>query len=279
MHIPTTWTKASGIAQAPNGKLFNITVWGWGDDQAGAGALAAERLQRVLDRIGRGEPFPAKYAYGSRPLREEILETFDGAAGGEPAALLTRNSYGAQVLNAARLLFLDIDLEEPTTTQRIKGLFAGKSPQETALTGLRDALQQHTRTTFRVYRTAAGLRVMAVDREFDPAGPDARQLMEATGTDPAFMHLCRVQHSFRARLTPKPWRCELTGPPGDHPRQDAGSRQRFAEWLSAYEAASQGYAVCRYLETIGPGEARGEARTLLELHDRVSRAEEDLPLA
>jgi hypothetical protein len=140
-------------------------------------------------------------------------------------------------------------------------------------------LQQYGKATFRIYRTASGLRAMAIDRDFDPAGRDAQELMKATGTDPAFSQLCMVQRSFRARLTPKPWRCKSSNPPNEYPRPEGEPRSRFATWLKEYEERSKGYATCRYLETIGSGSARGGAGKLLELHDRLTRCGEPLPLA
>ncbi len=65
MHIPQTWTKATGDALAPDGRAFPVSVWGWGDDERSARAGAAERLRRLLDRIRRGEPFPDRYGYGA----------------------------------------------------------------------------------------------------------------------------------------------------------------------------------------------------------------------
>ena len=103
--------------------------------------------------------------------------------------------------------------------------------------------------------------------------------MQVSGTDPDFSRLCLAQKSFRARLTPKPWRINLPGPPGTHPRHDAESRVELGAWLTKYEKASAGYATCRYLETIGTSGATGDARWLLELHDRVTRCSESLPLA
>jgi hypothetical protein len=103
--------------------------------------------------------------------------------------------------------------------------------------------------------------------------------MQATGTDPAFAHLCLVQRSFRARLTPKPWRCNTSLPPGQYPRLEGELQRRFASWLHEYEQASRNYATCRYLETVGNGSPKGDVRKLLELHDRSTRCDESLPLA
>lgn len=120
---------------------------------------------------------------------------------------------------------------------------------------------------------------MAIDREFDPTGREVQELMQTTGTDPAFSRLCLAQRSFRARLTPKPWRCNAPLPPGQHPRLDGELRQRFASWLREYEKISLGYATCRYLETLGNGSPKHHASKLLEIHDRITRCNEPLPLA
>src|SRR5690606_15883647 len=112
-----------------------------------------------------------------------------------------------------------------------------------------------------------------------PTGRETQELMRLTGTDPAFSRLCLAQRSFRARLTPKPWRCESPLPPGEHPRTDAAVQQQFARWLVQYDEASAKYASCRYLETIGTGIAGGLARELIEVHDRLTRCKASLPLA
>jgi hypothetical protein len=279
MHIPRIWARADAEVSTPDKRTLPLVAWGWGEDPAQALREAESKLTRLADRVRRGDPFPDAYEYGSRPIREEILETFgDGAA---PRAVLTRNRYGATVLNAARLLFLDVDLPEGSGTAGFLGrLFGATSPEEAARAKLRDTLAKLSKGTFRVYRTAAGFRALAVDREFDPAGREAQDIMKATGTDPWFVRLCLAQKSFRARLTPKPWRCGLKPPPVDYPRADADDEQRFAAWLAEYQQASKGYATCRFLETVGKG-GFGVAgdEDLVALHDRMTRASESLPLA
>lgn len=279
MYIPRAWTKVTAEARFPDGRTKPVSVWGWGEDEFRAKAKGSERLQRVLERVLRGGPFPERYAYGKRPVREEILQSIDGKSKDEPSGLVTRNGYGAQVLNTAQLLFLDVDVGTPGLFRGIRDLLGGGSAHDRALSSLRDALQRYGRATFRIYRTARGLRAMAIDREFDAAADEAQALMRATGTDPSFAILCQVQRSFRARLTPKPWRCRVSAPPGKHPRQDAALRQRFQSWLLDYEKAASDYATCRYLETIGNSSPTRAARELIELHDRVTRCDTVLPLA
>ena len=281
MYIPRIWTKASADDQEVDGQKVPVSVWGWGEDEATAKRGAAERLQRVLERLRKGERFPERYAYGNRPLREEILRKIEGDTSGEPIAILTRNIYGAQVLNTAHLMFLDVDLTATGGWSKRLGRMFGRGPsiEDETLARLREALKTYGLATFRIYKTASGFRAMAIDRDFNPTAPDVQALMKSTGTDPAFSQLCQVQKSFRARLTPKPWRMDKQTPPGQHPREDAALRERFSEWLSDYESASAGYATCHYVETIGSGRASESARPLQQLHDQVTRSDQALPLA
>ena len=277
MHIPRFWVKASADAKGKDDQDLALAVWGWGEDRFEAQREAKSRLERLVERVRKGDPFPGKYAYGNRPLREEILETLPGAE--EPRAILSRNRYGATVLNAARLLFLDVDLDE-NAGGLFSRLFSKVKPEDAALARLRDQLGNAGKGRFRVYRTAAGFRAIAVDREFDPAGKEAQDLMKATGTDPHFIRLCLAQKSFRARLTPKPWRCDLKPPPGEYPREDPEMQRSFGEWLAEYEAVSKRYATCRYLETVGRAAmVDTTSEDLVSLHDRFTRATESLPLA
>ena len=279
MHIPRIWSRVDAEVTSPERGVIPVVAWGWGDDEAAARREAEVRLGRLSERVRRGEPFPRGYEYGSRPIREEILETI--GSGAEPRAVLTRNRYGATVMNAARLLFLDVDLPEDAGSPGFLGkLFGAKAADVTVLEKLRASLAQSGKGAFRIYRTAGGFRAIATGREFDPAGSEAQALMKATDTDPWFVRLCLAQKSFRARLTPKPWRAGLKAPPGEFPREDPDVQRRFAEWLAEYEAASKQFATCRYLETVGKGDmAGGGDPELVELHDRMTRAKETLPLA
>jgi hypothetical protein len=259
MEIPKFWARAKGDAEAPDGAQRQLIAWGWSTATLEqARDVAQERLLRLLSRVKRGEPLPKGYGYGSRPVREQILEQLP--AGNDPAAVLTRNAYGSVVLNTARLLFIDVD--EPAGT----------------LDGLRSALRACAPTTFRIYRTAAGFRAMAIDREFSPEASETTALLQRCGADPAFVQLCRVQKSFRARLTPKPWRCEFQVPPGQFPR-DAPQERQFEKWLSGYEAACRKYATCKFVETVGSGSTLSGLDSLVRIHDTKTRCQEALPLA
>jgi hypothetical protein len=251
-----------------------LVAWGFGDDDAQARAEAEGRMQRLSQHFAGGAEAQDDYDYGAgRPLREEILQVLG------PGAILTRNRQGAVVLNASSLLFLDIDLPPANGLGRLGRLFGRKDPVAAAVERLREALRAAAPGVgFRLYRTAAGLRAIALDREFDPAGAEAQALMQRTGTDEAFARLCRSQRSFRARLTPKPWRCACPKPPGDHPREE-GAKAEFAAWCQRYERAIQEHATCRYLETVGSAVASAKLAPLIQIHDQATRCTETLPLA
>ena len=137
MHVPRSWFKASGVADAPDGSPQPLAVWGWGDDEAEAKSSAAQRLTRLIERLRSGATSEDEYGgYGARPLREEILETLG------PGAVLTRCRYGAVILNAASLLFLDVDLPEESGMQRLGRLFSKADPAAAAVERLRAALRE-----------------------------------------------------------------------------------------------------------------------------------------
>jgi hypothetical protein len=280
MDIPRHWARQEGEARGPDGRRRPLMAWGWSAVSRGEAAdLARQRLAGLVARVQQGLGLPRGYAYGSRPVREEIVDEIRGADGA--TAVLTRNGYGSLVLNAARALFLDVDLPEPgpvSTVARWLGRRAGDG--ETAVLGrLREALGRESRASFRIYRTAAGFRVLAIDPEFTPGSPESERLMEAAGADRAFAALCRTQRSFRARLTPKPWRCGLPAPPGSHPRESPDVRRRFDAWLAGYEAACRTRATCRFVEAVGSGWPHREIGRILDVHDEITRAGEPLPLA
>jgi len=261
LKIPKYWMRREGDIQRPDGRPLRLFAWGWSDTSAReAEGRAGDRFRSLQQRVTQGLELPRGYGYGSRPVREQILEEISGP-GDRPDAILTRNSYGSVVLNAARAMFVDVDA------------------QDAALDRLRDALRGSGGATFRVYRTAAGFRLLATDRVFAPASSDAESVMRATGADPAFVQLCRVQESFRARLTPKPWRVGEKPPPGQFPRDGRDQEAAFNAWLERYERAAASKATCRFVETVGSGWLHPDIAPIVRLHDERTKAESGLPLA
>lgn len=281
MRIPKYWARAEGDTPPDYAGQRRISAWGWSEEShAEAQRHAQQRLTELLDRIRQGLGLPKGYAYGTRPLREEILEELRNRDG-QLDAVLTRNSYGSVVLNAAEVMFVDVDVPWPTLGQRLARLFgsAKPTPEASTLARIRETLQHDSGGSYRIYRTAAGFRILATDPLFAPGSPEAQTVMERLGADPSFLHLCKVQKSFRARLSPKPWRCGQPNPPSRFPREDPRDQADFQAWLDAYEAATAEKATCRFVESVGWGRTHDDAARIVRLHDERTNATSERPLA
>lgn len=293
MNIPRHWARASRSVPQPAGGTYDLIAWGWSSrDKADAQRHADERLARLIDRV-RGRAGPQHdYDYAlHRPIREEIIQELptstSGGASGGPAAVVTRNSYGSLILNTSDLLFIDIDVPPVPAGLFAKLFGATRRAQqlrldtfETILTTLQTASRDGgvSGGGYRVYETAAGFRVLGVGRACDPCGDQTQALMKSIGADPAFVQLCLAQKCFRARLTPKPWRCGMPKPPGRHPRT-ADAQAAFDRWLARYDQACRDKATCRLLEVVGRDTVAPELADLVTFHDQVTRATSMLVLA
>jgi hypothetical protein len=105
------------------------------------------------------------------------------------------------------------------------------------------------------------------------------QILVELGTDPIYRELCRTHGTFRARLTPKPWRlARMKAPRERWPFQTYEAEGRFQRWLANYDAASRAHAVCRRLASHGPAPSTLEAQ-IIQLHDDRTGTTTGLPLA
>lgn len=134
----------------------------------------------------------------------------------------------------------------------------------------------------RLYRTPAGFRLLALHRTFDARDPAVARCFAELGADPVYAAMCHNQHCFRARVSPKPWRIglgeHLRPRPGVWPVNPARLPDRQA-WVRRYEETAAPFASCRYVETLGRGAVHPAAESVRELHDRLSRALDDLKIA
>jgi len=133
-----------------------------------------------------------------------------------------------------------------------------------------------------LYRTPAGLRLLATHRLFDPLEAEVAVCFQALAADPVYAAMCLNQHCFRARVSAKPWRIGI----GDHMKPRPGtwpvSPERLPErraWLERYDRAATGFAACRYIESIGKGASMPAAQAVQQLHDELCQAHSKLPIA
>jgi hypothetical protein len=141
----------------------------------------------------------------------------------------------------------------------------------------------HAAWNVRLYRTPAGLRLLATHRPCEATEDEVAAFFEAVGADPMYVRMCRNQRCFRARLTAKPWRIGIAGHlrprPGVWPVAPVALPRRAA-WVADYERRAAGFASCRYLGSVGSGLVHERLQPVVELHDRESRAHAaQVPLA
>lgn len=192
-------------------------------------------------------------------LLEPVWRTVDASN------VITRNHYGALVVNSTDTCFADVDTAPESLWEFVKGLFgAGTPPERRLLDVMRQIHAEHPKLSMRLYRTAKGWRVLLAGEGIELDSPLVDTLFHRLHVDPLYRDLCRKQACWRARLTPKPFRLQLPPCPQAECSEDAASVQ--AEWVQEYERACEGRAVCRLVESFGPRLRDG----IPELHDELT---------
>jgi hypothetical protein len=155
-------------------------------------------------------------------------------------------------------------------------------PEPLARRRIERFLRERPEWHVRLYRTPAGLRLLALHQTFDPLEPAVAECFRTLKTDPIYVRMCQRQHCFRARVSPKPWRIgisqHLRPRPGTWPIDPERLPER-RRWVEAYEQAARRFAACRFIETIGSGKVDPAAREVQLLHDEHSQANRLLEIA
>ena len=208
------------------------------------------------------------------PITEELCETLD-----EHNAV-TRNRYGARVLNTDELLFLDID-EAPLRFREWAGRLIGR-PVPDVKTRILERIEELAEKPefdgigFRVYETCRGVRLLlSIDAKSFLRSPEMVPLFRKFGADPLYRDLCIRQNCCRARLTPKPARIGMKTLLKFRFPYKEEEREAIRQWLAEYEKKSADYAVCRLAARFG----KRFTSPAVEFHDRITKAETRLPLA
>jgi hypothetical protein len=289
VQIPRFWATVRGSGTGPQGERLFRSAWGWSmSSAADALEVANEQLRTALATVGRGARVGGYYPRA--PLREPILDEL--IIDEEQFLVVTRNRYGADVLNTDRFLIADVDL--PELAERSDGglfrrLFRRSAPLPDPQTEpsvvverlgtLADWARANPSLGVIVYRTLSGLRVFVTGVDEPPSSARPDSILQELGADPIYRELCRTHGTYRARLTPKPWRLPRTKAPIERwPFASGGVERRFERWLAEYQAAARDYAVCRRLATHGLAPSTLEAR-IIQLHDERTGVSNPLPLA
>lgn len=286
MHFPPYWVRESATALAADGSTIERLAWGWSDESESDARITARKIAlRAAEAACRGQ-LSGRYLYGERPLREPVLYELQ-ASKRKCVGVVTRNALGCEVLNVEGVLFADIDINAGTMLiGALRRLFCNRRTQPgfppaitDGINRVRRWLERHPNWNARVYQTRAGLRVVATHEIFDPCSSEVEGFFEAVGADPHYRRLCKVQRSFRARLTPKPWRCGTTRPLKQWPFSSREEEHEFDAWLESYTQCAERFAVCRLLENFEQSAVPAEVRAVIEYHDERVLGDSSLALA
>jgi len=291
MNIPPYWAKERFTGPNRRGTEETFTASGWSfHSMEEARGEALSRAKRIFDLITMGKK-PQEYEYLDRPIREEIVEVVDKDQSNtsEPGLVITRNRYGALVLNASQVLFADVDCPRARPTGLWEALLwpfssARRKRKQEALweetvSRVEDWGRANGRRRFRLYRTHSGLRLFFVDKLYDPTSQEVTRLLSDLGSDPLYKKLTEKQQCFRARLTPKPWRCAKERPPNSYPWTDADEEEAYRRWEADYTRASEGYMTCLLMEKDAPLSGIPVIQRAISIHDQWCCREPELPLA
>jgi len=219
---------------------------------------AREKAEKIQRKIAGEKQLFEDYEV---EIREEVLKVIDDHA------VITRNRYGAQVLNVEKLMILDID--KPRGAGGLGGLFKRKDKRsrkaEIFDTVRNLATTKYGQYGFRIYETYQGARVIVLGREFDPRDGETKKMMDEFNCDPLYIMLCIKQGCYRARLTPKPHRMRMRRYKVKFPREQED--YQFQQWLTKYENASRNFSVCKLIEQVGSSQAMNE---VIRLHDELT---------
>lgn len=286
MLVPNHWAEAKKQVTFDTGRRATFRRFGWSDDsQEAAEGHARQRVEEACRRFLSGEKLPRrepKFPYNGAsgvPIREEVLTRLGDS-------VVTRNSYGARCLNTPNLLFADIDFSPGASAwlpRWLSQFFPSLAPLARARQRIQRFLALHPSWNLRLYRTPAGLRLIATHAPLDPLAPETTRFFQAVSADRLYVRMCTNQRCFRARLSGKPWRMGIDEPlrprPGVWPIASSRLPQR-QRWVAQYEKRAQGYAACHYLESLGSGQIHPSLQSLIDFHDQATQAARaDLPLA
>lgn len=291
------------------------------DAQHNAETRAQEAVARLIagEELERREPKVAYNGAFGVPIREEVLSRHDDAvitrnlygarclntpnvlfadidflAPRKPssfswgifiaviAAATIANNYVGSLLTFVAALFSWLASHQIAKWLWSLRLKASPSAEVSAMESIDAFLEKHPDWHLRIYRTPAGLRLLAMHKTFDPDEPEVATMFKEIQADKIYAQMCANQRCFRARVSPKPWRIGIEGHlkprPGIWPINPIRLPERI-RWVEEYERKAEAYASCRFLVAKGSSRVDPTVDNVRQLHDDFCRANSDLPLA
>lgn len=262
------WVYQEGEAVLKTGKQKIRCLGGSNISLEDAANEARKKILMVEERIhGRKEVFE-EYTV---EIKEELIQEID------TRNIITRNYYGALILNSEKIMMMDID-HCPKTFWELFGFKAKKTPKERIIERLEKLLAgSYKHLSMRVYETPKGIRCIVNNREFNADSQETEKILRDFHNDWLYVILCKKQNCFRARLTPKPYRCKVPKLKSRFPRSKPEDIAEYERWKTVYEEKIPKYSSCRFIKQIN--EDNGQFKEIIKIHDQISGALEKKPLA
>ncbi|MEO9953169.1 hypothetical protein [Nonlabens sp.] len=270
MRIFKYWATASKVLHI-DGFTQESSVYGGSDismDHAREDAeqrmdKAATKIQEKINRIYYNDP---NYEVD---IMEEIIEKIDSNN------IITRNRYGALVLNSTDTMFIDVDSYKLSF---MKIFFRrGKTNKDFMLAAIEKAAAKsiYNQLGFRIYETYKGYRVLVSGFNHPVRSSETKFILKDFNGDRLYNYMCDKQNCYRARLTPKPNRVEQKLPRIIFPDRNNEQQDIHDRWLEEYRYKSQRFSTCNLVKEIG----FVSSTRVIEVHDRISKVNRDYPLA
>lgn len=267
MKINRYWCKEEESREI-NGNAFRIVSWGGSrSSREEAACNAKSRFKKIVEHL-KGSVSGWEYDYRNTEIREPIVEESDADAE-NPVWVITRNRYGALVLNTGKVMFVDIDCAP-------RGCLAPSlsKSKDQQLAHLKKALGNLQLDAY-VYETCAGFRLLVTNKMFEPSGAEAENVLKKLNSDKLYATLCRKHQCYRARLTPKPYRIRMHMP---SVTVENYRSQAVESWVGEYTSRLKNFAVCRLVEKNRGQVCDPAIEEVRTVHDRYCLADSK-PLA
>jgi hypothetical protein len=223
-------------------------------------SIVQKKIQKDWETIHSYQP--------SVEIREEIIKELDAQN------IVTRNRYGALVLNSENMLMIDIDDAKHSVLDVLRGQVGERWKKPKILEMIEQQASRAPELNFLIYETTNGYRVLVTGHTFEPKSPETAAIFRRFNADPLYARLCIKQECFRARLTPKPFRIKCKRHHVVYPRtpeEDAALKS----WGETYSELAQNFAACKFIKAIGSV----QGSPVIRYHDELTRVHEHLDLA
>lgn len=262
------WVYKEGEAILKTGRQKIRCLGGSNISLEDAANEALKKIRMVEERIHGKKAVFDEYTV---EIQEELIQEID------TKNIITRNYYGALILNSESMMIMDIDYA-PKTFWELFGFSPRKTSKERIIAKLDKLLAgQYKDLAMRVYETPKGIRCIVNNREFKAASPETEKILKAFNNDWLYGILCRKQDCFRARLTAKPYRCKVHKLKSRFPRTSEADIEEYENWKKIYDEKSKNYSSCRFIKQIN--DENGQFKEIIKIHDRICGAFEKKHLA